>query len=262
MVIRREPPVVSTRAGRSAVKVVIPWRPAPSRLEAFDRVVGWYQENLRGVAVETIDTDDVPFVLAACRNAAMRDAPPDTVVVIGDADTIPERAPLLAAIRAAATSGVVHLPYDEYRWLGPAGTAEFLAGADLDTCAVEQYVHTACSGIYVATPRNWARHGGQDEGFQGWGFEDAAWNLAHRTLLGAPPRRHRGRVYALHHDSAPREGLRYAANAARMERYRSAVGDHVAMAALVAESVSRGEAPFGARDTIEADAAATGGTVS
>ena len=85
-------------------------------------------------------------------------------------------------------------------------------------------VRGACSGVYVTTPRTWAAHGGQDERFRGWGFEDAAWYLAHEALLGEPPIRHEGRVYALHH--APRCGpARVRANAALMDRYRAAEGD-------------------------------------
>lgn len=211
--------------------VVLPWRPAPSRVPAFERVIDWYAEHLPHLPVTTVDTDDDPFVLAACRNRAMRDARPGTVVVINDADTIPERAALGAAIDAAATSRFVHLPYTEYRWLGPEGSAQAAAGVPFDACAYE-LVRGACSGVYVATPETWAAHGGQDEGFRGWGFEDAAWQLAHTTLLGAPPVRHHGRVYAMHHVPEVRAGERYEANAARMERYRTAAGDRAAMAVL------------------------------
>lgn len=214
-------------------RIVLPWRPAPSRIDAFERVVAWYRENLPEVPLTTVDTGDVPFVLAACRNQAMADADPDEVVVIGDADTIPEVQPLREAIRAAATSGVVHLPYTEYRWLGATGSADYARGVPLPECTVEQFVSGACSGVYIATPRTWARHGGQDAGFRGWGFEDAAWNLAHHTLLGEPPRRHEGRVYALHHVGEVRAGAGYEANAARMQQYRDAAGDRAAMAVLV-----------------------------
>lgn len=219
-----------------AARIVIPWRPAPSRIDAFERVVAWYRDTFPVLPLETIDTGDTPFVLAACRNAAMRRADPDEVVVVGDADTIPEREPLIAAIRAAADSPYVHLPYDEYRWLGRTGSADYAAGLPLAECAVEQYVDGACSGVYVATPRAWASHGGQDEGFRGWGFEDAAWFLAHSTILGAPPIRHAGRVYALHHVGEVRAGAAYDANAARMEHYRAAAGDATAMARLVGAS--------------------------
>lgn len=214
-------------------RIVLPWRPAPSRIDAFARVRAWYEQNLPDLPLSTIDTDDDPFVLAACRNRAMADAAPDEVVVIGDADTIPEVAPLRAAIEAARTSGLVHLPYTEYRWLGRTGSEDYARGVALPDCTVEQFVQGACSGVYVATPRTWARHGGQDETFRGWGFEDAAWYLAHETLCGAPPARHEGRVYALHHVGEVRAGARYDANAAHMEQYRAAAGDPDAMARLV-----------------------------
>lgn len=216
------------------VIVVLPWRPAPSRIPAYERVRAWYAQHLPELTVTTVDTDDDPFVLAACRNKAMQDAARDAVVVVGDADTLPEPGPLRAAIAAARDSDRVHLPYDEYRWLGSDGSAQFDAGTPLEDCAYELVIG-ACSGVYVATPRTWAAHGGQDENFRGWGFEDAAWYLAHETLLGGPPVRHPGRIYALHHAGEIRAGAHYEANAARMDRYRAAAGDPFAMAQLVAE---------------------------
>lgn len=212
--------------------VVLPWRPAPSRLPAFERVVAWYREHLPELTIMTVDTDDDPFVLAACRNRAMRDAPAGAVVVVNDADTLPEVEPLRAAITAAARSPFVHLPYTEYRWLGAEGSAQVAAGMPLADCA-HDVIEGACSGVYVATAATWASHGGQDEGFRGWGFEDAAWRLAHITLLGAEPVRHPGRVYALHHLAEVRAGAGYEANAQRMQRYRDAAGDPEAMAELV-----------------------------
>lgn len=218
----------------SAVSVIIPWRPAPSRVPAFEAITRWYAREFPELTVQTVDTDDDVFVLAACRNRGVAAAGPDDVVVINDADTIPEPRALREAIAAARTSGLVHLPYTEYHWLGASGTAQYLSGTAPEDCDFE-LVRGACSGVYVTTPRTWAAHGGQDERFRGWGYEDAAWNLAHQTLLGAPPQRHEGRVYALHHVAETRAGARFDANAARMERYRSAAGDPGAMRALVSE---------------------------
>ncbi|WP_438856100.1 hypothetical protein [Agromyces sp. M3QZ16-3] len=218
--------------------VVIPWRPASSRIPAFERVLAWYRAELPEFRVETIDSDDDVFVLARTRNLAVdRLADPGDVVVINDADTLPEPGPLREAIAAARTSGRVHLPYTTYRWLGPDGTADLEAGAELDDCA-HVLVHGACSGVYVTTARAWTSHGGQDERFRGWGFEDSAWWLAHDTLLGAPPHRHDGTVYALSHEPEVRAGEQYERNAALMERYRGAAGDVDAMTALVAEGLS------------------------
>ena len=114
-----------------------------------------------------------------------------------------------------------------------------MAGRDVSECDVEQVVTTACSGVYVTTPRTWDAHGGQDERFRGWGFEDAAWYLAHETLLGAAPIRHAGRVYALSHVAEIRAGAHYDANASLMERYRAADGDATAMDQLVSEWAER-----------------------
>jgi hypothetical protein len=215
------------------VKVIIPWRPQPSRLAAFEATSAWYLQNLPGAEILTVDSGDVPFNLARCRNVGMASIlDSDEVVIIGDADTIPSLEPLLEAVAAAATSGLVHLPYTRYQWLGREGTTAFFAGTDLATVDATLVVG-ACSGVYVTTPRTWASHGGQDERFRGWGFEDSAWFAAHTTLLGSQPRRHDGNVYALHHETQLREGEQYDANAALRERYRDAEPSADAMRALV-----------------------------
>ena len=213
--------------------VVLPWRPAPSRLDAFDRVRDWYARMLPEFRVETIDSGDDPFNLALCRNLAVAGLDdPDAVIVLNDADTLPEPGPLREAVEAAKSSGRVHLPYTAYHWFGAEGSAQFAAGIPPKDCDFELVVG-ACSGVYVTTRRTWEAHGGQDERFQGWGFEDAAWYIAHSTMLGEPPVRHEGRVYALHHLAAERAGTHYDANAALMARYREASGDVAAMSELI-----------------------------
>lgn len=218
--------------------VIIPWRAQPSRIGALDAVTGWYRAEFPVVDIRLIDSGDDVFNLAQSRNLGVASASdPDAVVVVNDADTIPESASLRAAIAAASRSGLVHLPYSEYRWLGAAGMAQFGAGLPIEKCVFD-LVRGACSGVYVTTPRSWLRHGGQDERFRGWGYEDAAWYLAHETLLGEVPRRHPGRVFALHHVAEPRSGPQFDANAELMARYREASGDVVAMRTLVHEAMA------------------------
>lgn len=219
------------------VLVGIPWRPQPHRVYAHDLTVARYRKLLPGAAVMDVDTDHEQFCLAACRNKAVRTAQAADfdVVVLGDADTLPEQKPLLEAIEQARYSRLVHLPYSEYRSLRQAGTDQFLAGAQLEDCD-HLVVDGACSGIYVVRPDTWWAHGGQDERFQGWGGEDAAWSAAHTCLLGAEPVRHAGRVYALHHDTAPKEGDQYTANFALVYRYHQAQHSPDVMSALIAEA--------------------------
>lgn len=223
------------------VIVILPWRAQPTRLDAFERVMDWYRNHLPEAVIRTVDTDDRPFNLARCRNVGVDEAADldaEGVVIINDADTIPSIEPLRAAIEGARTSGLVHLPYDEYHWLGASGTAQFRAGVPLDDCDFE-LVRGACSGVYVTTPATWRAHGGQDERFRGWGFEDAAWYLAHGTMLGEAPRRESGRVFALHHEPQERSGPQYDLNAGLMQRYRDAASDPDAMAGLVSAANAR-----------------------
>lgn len=220
------------------VTVIVPWRRMPTRDAAFEAVTAWYRRVLPDARIIPVDSDDELFNLARCRNLGLELIDePDEVVVITDADTFPEPAALHAAIAAAVDSGVVHLPYTEYRWLGARGSAQLLEGTAPTDCDYE-LVLGACSGVYVTTPRSWWAHGGQDERFRGWGFEDAAWYLAHETLLGEPPRRHPGAVFALHHETQRREGEQYERNAALHARYRAAAGDRERMTQLIDEDSS------------------------
>jgi hypothetical protein len=220
------------------VLVGIPWRPQPHRVYAHDLVTAWYAEFLPDAHVVDVDTDHEPFCLAACRNKAVRLAEAEgfDVTVLGDADTLPESRPLLAAIAATATDTRVHLPYTEYRSLRRDGTAQFLDGQPLQDCN-HLTVPFATSGIYVTTPAAWWACGGQDERFQGWAPEDLAWLICHRILLGAEPARHAGRVYALHHDAPPKTGPVYDDAVRLYHRYLDAgdTGDPDAIRALVAE---------------------------
>ncbi len=214
------------------VAVVIPWREQPSRRYAKHIVTDWYARNFPEFSVALVDTPDVPFNLAACRNSGVRSAAGFDVVIINDADTIPERDALIEAIEACVDSGVVHLPYNEYRSLMEEGTADYLREEKLIDCH-HMIVDGAVSGVFVTTPRTWWTHGGQDEAFRGWGYEDVAWFIAHTTIIGKEPQRHEGRVYSLHHVSAVKEGDNYTENAARCFKYQMAQGDYLMMHSLV-----------------------------
>lgn len=234
------------------VLVAIPWRPQPDRVYAHDLTTARYRYLLPDADIVNVDTDHEPFCLAGCRNEGVRLAETGghDVVVLADADTLPEHGPLTAAIEAAATDTRVHLPYNEYWSLRRDGTQQYRAGVPLDHCR-HLVVDGACSGVYVTTPATWWSHGGQDERFLGWGGEDAAWYSAHTTLLGASPVRWVGRVYALHHESAVKEGDQYRGNFALVYRYHQADGDPDAMRGIVTE--------WGAPLTCDKSPSSTGG---
>lgn len=218
------------------VLVAIPWRPQPHREYAHDLTVKRYRDLLPDADVVDVDTSHESFCLAGCRNLGVNLAQIGgyDVVVLADADTLPEREPLRGAIDGALTSGLVHLPYTQYRSLRADGTRQYLSGWALENCN-HLVVPNACSGVYVTTPATWWSHGGQDEKFRSWSPEDVAWFIAHKTLLGVEPVRHIGRVYALHHDSPMKEGDDFDGGYARIYRYMQADGDKDAIRALISE---------------------------
>jgi hypothetical protein len=203
----------SVPASATRIQVGIPWRPEPSRIDAFAETFNWYQTHGFSVVTgEFTDRVETRFNLSATRNHLIRDVLTSDVMVISDADTIPELEPLLAAIEGARADGLVHLPYHLY-----------LDGEG-------HYVPGATSGVYVGTRRAFEATNGFDPRFVGWGYEDAAWRLAHLTLNGPIPR-HRGVATAAGHDAAPRD--RVSPNREIYRLYEKAYGDVTEMLEVV-----------------------------
>lgn len=211
------------------VEVWIPWRDHPSRRRGRAFVEAWWTRH--GFDVQYVDVPGDPFNLAACRNEAVRRSS-SHVLVIADADTLPEYGPLTVAMKIAAAEGGTVLPYDEYRSLRADGSRQALARYPLERCN-HMVVAGACSGVFVTTKRGWALHHGQDERFAGWGCEDAAWDIAHTTLIG-PPMRVPGRVFALGHQSQDKDGAPTQNNFHRIALYLAAQGDPDRIRELVA----------------------------
>lgn len=160
--------------------VVIPWRAEPDREPLFQYVRTW----LAGASVHLTDVDTKLFNRAAARNAGVAALPDAEVIVVMDADTIVDPIVLQDAVAHVARRGGLALPYNRYFALTPAGTADLLAGADPADCAADLIFRSISGGVIVTTPEAWWAVGGQDERFQGWGYEDAAWRLAADTLTG------------------------------------------------------------------------------
>src|SRR5690606_40475377 len=104
------------------VLVGIPWRPQPSRRQAHDLTVARYRELLPGADLIEVDTRHKQFCRAACRNEIVRRAETGgyDVVVIGDADTLPQPGPPRQAIQATG-AGYRHPPHPGYRSLARRG---------------------------------------------------------------------------------------------------------------------------------------------
>jgi hypothetical protein len=194
------------------IEVGIPWRAHHSRLESYERTCDWYTTHgFDVIAGEDPEFGERPFNISAARNFLVREHMKSDVMILSDADTLPEKGALLEAIDGAYRDGLVHLPYHLYR--DDAGT----------------FTQGATSGIFVFTRSAYEATNGFDPRFEGWGYEDSAWRLAHLTLAGPIPRS-RGTVTAASH--APASRSQVSPNAALYGLYQAAYGSPERMAEL------------------------------
>jgi hypothetical protein len=220
-----------------SVAVVIPWRPGtPERNAHHEHVRAHLHEMLPDAIHLDVDSGHTPFSRAGSRNEGVRftQIVGADVVVICDADTLPEAEPLHAAIETA-TDGRLHLPYTWYRGLSRDGTAQYLAGTPAADCPVDLAHEWATGGVLVIQPASWWAAGGMDERFVAYGFEDAAYRIAADALLG-PTVAHQGTITHLWHPSEVGHGSpHHIANGQLCQRYVDATGDPDALRALIAE---------------------------
>lgn len=219
------------------VAVVIPWRPGTPERNAHHEYARAHLLNLLPDAIHLdVDSGHTPFSRAGSRNEGVRlaEIAGADVVVICDADTLPEAEPLRAAIDAAA-DGRLHLPYTWYRGLSRDGTAQYLAGSPAADCPTDLAHEWATGGVLVIQPASWWAMGGMDERMVGWGFEDAAARICADALLG-PTVKHDGTITHLWHPQESGLGSpQHVANGQLCQRYVDATGDPNAIRALLAE---------------------------
>jgi hypothetical protein len=172
------------------IDVAMPWRPQPDRIAAFDYVTD--QWHAHGFNVITGDSDHEGFNLSAARNVAVGRCSSD-IVIVADADTVPDFNALDTAILACQRHGGVWWPFTEYRYL--ADTVK--PGDRLENAPIADEYPNSVGGLFVIRRADYWRLGGFDERFDRWGWEDRAWELVVTQLSSF----HRipGTVYAFNH---------------------------------------------------------------
>lgn len=175
------------------VAVCIPWRPSPSRIKPYERVRRYWDEHFPDWPVITADAGGEIFNLGASRNAAVRQAETQ-VVVLCDADTCPP----VDSVRIAVEnpSGIIW-PHKVWKLI----PAECVDGGLDDFARAPGLVEYSdgLGGCIVATAEEYWRIGGMPEEFRdGWGHEDKAFMCVARTL--SQFRRIGGTAYSIEHN--------------------------------------------------------------
>lgn len=193
--------------------VAMPWRPQPDRIKAFEYVKAWWEgngfvEDKSLFIGEEPSTTDLPFSLAEARNAMVSKAGHADVVIVADADTVPEIGLIREAIELSMTPRTVVYPFTGYRYLdsryldsASCPGFEHLFGPQgcLNTLMPKWTMQDSVGGIMVTSVLTYWEFGGMDEKFERcWGFEDVAFLTVAKAL--GTVRRLPGSVYSFSHD--------------------------------------------------------------
>lgn len=220
------------------VVVAVPWRPTPDRIRAFRCVSNWYAENFPDWWFGTADSGHTEFSRAGSRNACVRLAVDHgaDVVIVNDADTIPEPHAVADAAKAAEAHGGLHFGLSTMRYLDPDETERYYNGEFID-CTGRPHD----SSVLAIRPIDYIRAGGQDERFTGYGGEDNAFCAAAYTMLGHVAW-HSGAAISLHHDGSCRDigSERWKPNSQLNIRYQAAKGNKHRMRQLINERTYQG----------------------
>jgi hypothetical protein len=173
----------------------------PHRRAAFVHVLDWYA-GFGEVIVEAGDSDDT-FTRARALNAAISRSTGD-VIVQADPDSLIPLDTLAAAIKLAATDGLV-IPHSEWLYLTSEATRLVLDGLPLEDVTPSQCeVHGSkgSGNVTVFSRHTWEVCGGFDERFGMWGGDDGAFAYAAEAFT-QPTRRLDGPMVHLWHPRLP-----------------------------------------------------------
>lgn len=176
--------------------------------------------------IEGAHDDGGPFNRSAAVNAAAEEAEWADVLLVIDADVLPDPAGVREAVLHAANTGGPASGFDRRRNLSRQGTERILAGFRGSWDRYVASVHDRCiSGAFAVRRDLWNEVGGFDELFVGWGFEDTAFEIACETMSGQTLIRVRADLWHMWHAKSPEKDpgrAEYVANRERRDRYAAA----------------------------------------
>jgi len=186
------------------IVLVIPWKPTPSREKPLQAVLEWYQTNLPDIETIFANASEDIWLPSASRNIGVKKAQEARadVIIMNDADTIPEIESLLEAVSAAYNDDLIHLPYMDARYLDEKSSEDYYNKVKIiSDCKHVLYKYPQSDGgIWVFKPQTWWEVGGMDEHFKQWGYEDRALHHAHSIIKGSHFARHPGTIYSFNHE--------------------------------------------------------------
>lgn len=187
------------------VACVIPWRSSgdPDRRANLDAVVahltGWAQGRPVVLSSDGREAGQ-PFNRSAAYNAGMALALAE-VYVFNEADMLVPYEQLDAAVRVAAASPGLVIPFDAYHYLSREDSTQVLAGAH-PMSFDPLWTMKSIGPVNVVSAESMRMVGQWDETLSGHGYDDNCMERAFRIACNSPTHHIAGPAWHLYHDMA------------------------------------------------------------
>lgn len=219
------------------LSVIIPHRYMESRSANYDFVLSWYKDLFPEAEFISADDPNPKFNRGRALDAGVKQSSGD-VLIFGDGDLLVSPKSLHMALKEIQDTDVGFVvPFTRVAYLNEPSSKKVIK------CGVlkENYPGTtfwkqpSTGGINVLKRSSYEASFGFDPRFEGWGFEDSAFDAAMQCLVG-PTRWLEGPSYHLHHPSY-RNGSSadHKAGIALCDRYRQAIKNKEAMLEIIGE---------------------------
>jgi hypothetical protein len=218
------------------VGIVIPWRPSPTRIEAFNFCIKYYTETFPNWTIYYGDSSDEIFNVSEARNNGCLQAIKDgcSVLLIVDADTVVEEASVIRSIDVAIDRQIVSHPYESSFYLELGQSNRILANNEPlfnNDYRLASHEINHPGSAWVMTAAAFITLNGWDERFTGWGYEDNALSSAHNAIYGVPIHRGIGTSQRFNHEDRSAHTL--VENKERYDLYKEAENNREEMLNIV-----------------------------
>jgi hypothetical protein len=212
--------------------IVIPWRETRSRVQNFEAVYARHQILFPKATFYRSDSVGERFNPSEARNRGCLTAFEDgcEIVAVLDADTLFEKRAIEDAIKYIKTYGGLCYAYTTTAGLGEDQTRQILNDINFDPFAPGEYGSAPLEFKHVGSGWAMTKDGfysmmGWDENFEGWGYEDTAFDSAYTKMFGKEMYRANGNCIRLFHGERDTETLEN--NRVRFEMYDKASKEEV-----------------------------------
>ena len=223
----------------ASVSVVIPWALAPGRAHGLQLVLGFYAHEFPGWELIVADDRSPTYASGRAANAGALAASGE-ILVRNDGDSLVPAAQVARAVSLARAEPGVVKAYRRYRRLSGVASRACSSYRDVleaDGSAIEWEMFEAQShGVMAVRRECFLEVGGYDPRFQGWGYDDIAFDVAAGRWSS---RRVDGDLFHIWHPPDPAtdaDDPDHAANLALFDRYSRATDELEVLAAIRAEA--------------------------